>query len=134
MRKALYGGLLGLLIVGVVLLFFSWLGGIFSFRLVPPRIESYEFTPQGALMHFQCLLTGAIAGGATYYTGRRGLGVVLSIGVGYGLGSFFVDQNDKTWETIGAIAMLPLVFAGVLSSLAFAVVRIQEIITVEKET
>ena len=37
---------------GAVMLFFSWVGGIISFRLVPPSIESFEFTPQVALMFF----------------------------------------------------------------------------------
>ena len=74
MKKALSGGLLGLFIGGAVMLFFSWVEGKISFRLVPPRIESLEFTPQVALMLFQCLLTGAIAGGATYLHWALGAG------------------------------------------------------------
>jgi hypothetical protein len=135
MKKALSGGLIGLLIGGAVMLFFSWVGGIFSFHLVPPRIESFEFTPQVALMLFQCLLTGAIAGGIAYYTGRWRLAIVVSILVGYGLGYIFVDQNDQPWETIGALSMLlPLVFAGVLSSLVCVLVRMQGTSTAEIKT
>jgi hypothetical protein len=134
MKKALFGGLMGSFFGGAVMLFFSWVGGIISFRLVPPSIESFEFTPQVALMFFQCLLTGAVAGSIAYYTGRWGLGVVVSIVVGYGLGFFFVDQNDQPWRTIGALSMLlPMVFAGVLSSLACALVRMQGINSAEKE-
>lgn len=134
MKKVLSGGLIGLFFGGAVMLFFSWVEGIISFRLVPLRIESFEFTPQVALMLFQCLLTGVIAGGCAYYSGRWGLAVVVSLVVGYGLGFFFVEQNDQPWGTIGALAMLPpLVFAGVLSSLAGAVMRMQEIISAKKK-
>jgi len=124
MKKALLGGLLGLLIGGAVMLFFSWVEGIISFRLVPPRIEILEFTPRVALMLFQCLLTGAMTGGATYFTGRWEAGAVAGIVVGYGLGFFFMGRDDPPWGTIGALAMLlPVVFVGVLSSLAAAVLR-----------
>lgn len=133
MNKALSGTLQGLLIGGVVMLYFSWVYRIISFRLVPPGIESFEFTPQVALMLFQCLVTGAIAGGATYLTGRWGRGVAASIIVGFGLGFFFVDKGDQPWGTIGALAMLlPVVFVGVLSRLAAAVLRIRDRISVEK--
>lgn len=47
------------------MLSFGWVEGVISLRLVPPRIESFEFTPQVALMLIQCLLTGAIAGSVT---------------------------------------------------------------------
>jgi len=133
MKKALSGGLLGLFFGGAVMLFFSWVEGIISFRLAPPRIESLEFTPQVALVLFQCLLTGAIAGGATYLTGRWGLGAAAGIVVGYGLGFFFVGQGDQPWGTISALAMLlPVVFVGLLSSLASVVVRMRESVSAEK--
>jgi hypothetical protein len=70
MKKAFSGGLLGLLIGAIVMLFFSWVYGIFYLRLDPPRIEGFEFTPQVAVMLSQCLLTGVIAGGTAYHTGR----------------------------------------------------------------
>lgn len=134
MKKALSGGLLGLFIGGAVMLFFSWISGIISFGLIPPRIESLEFTPQVALMLFQCLLTGAIAGGATYLTGRWGLGVVSGIVVGYGLGFFFVGQDDQPWETIRALGMLlPVVFVGVLSGLAAAALSMRDSVSVGKK-
>ena len=124
MKKALPGGLLGLFIGGVVMLFFSWVSGIFSFRLLPPRVENLEFTPQVALMLFQCLLTGAIAGGAALATRRRALGILAGIIVGYGLGFLLMRQDDPPWGTIGALAMLlPLVFAGVVSGLAATVLK-----------
>lgn len=126
MKKTLSGGLLGLLIGGVVMLFFSYVEGIISFGLIPPRIESLEFTPQVALMLSQCLLTGAIAGGVTVPTGRWGLGAAAGIVVGYGLGFFFVDQGDQPWGTIAALAMLlPVAFAGLLSGLAPVVLRMR---------
>ncbi len=135
MKKALFGGLLGFFIGGVVMLFFSWVDGILYFRLLPPRIESFEFTPQVALMLFQCLLTGAIAGGATYLTGRWGLGVVSGIVVGYGLGFLFMGQDDQPWETIVALGMLlPVASVGVLSSLAAAVLRMQNSVSAVKKT
>jgi hypothetical protein len=119
MKKALSGGLLGLFIGGAIMLYFSWIEGNLSLRLLPPRIESLEFTPQVALMLFQCLLTGAIAGGASYLTGRWGLGMVSGIVIGYGLGFLFVGQDDQPWETIRALGiLLPVVFVGVSSSLA----------------
>ena len=133
MKKVLSGTFLGLLIGSAVMLYFSWVNGIISFRLVPPGIESFEFTPQVALMLFQCLLTGAIAGGATYLTRRWGPGVTASIAVGFGLGFFFVDKGDQPWGTIGALAMLlPVVFVAILSSLATAVLRMRNRISVEK--
>lgn len=126
MKKALSGTLLGLPIGAAVMLYFSWVNRIISFRLVPPGIESFEFTPQVALMLFQCLLTGAIAGGATYLTGRWVMGVAESIVVGFGLGFFFIDKGDQPWGTIGALAMLmPVAFVGVLSSLAAAALRMR---------
>lgn len=135
MKKVLLGGLIGLFFGGAVMLFYSWVEGIISFRPAPLRIESFEFSTQLALMFFQCLLTGAVAGSLAYYTGRWGLGVVVSIVVGYGLGFFFLDQNDQPWGTIGALSMLlPLVFAGVLSGLACALVRMQGINSAEIET
>lgn len=121
MKKALFGALLGLFIGGAVMLYFGWVSAIISFRLVPPRIESFEFTPQVALMLFQGLLAGAIAGGAPNLTGRWGLGIVSAIVAGFGLGFFFVGQDDQPWETIGALGMLlPVAFAAVLSGLAAA--------------
>jgi hypothetical protein len=132
MNKVLSGTLMGLFIGSAVMLFYSWVEGIISFRLVPPGIESFEFTPQVALLLFQCLLTGAIAGGTTYMTGRWGPGVVASIVVGFGLGFFFVDKGDQPWGTIGALAMLlPVVFVGVLSSLAAVALRMRNRISVE---
>ena len=132
MKKALLGGLLGLLIGGAVMLFFSWVEGIFSFRLVPPRIESYEFSAQVALMLLQCLLAGAIAGGATSFSGRWAAGVVVGIVVGFGLGFLFVGQDDQPWGTIGALGMLlPVVFAGVLSGLAAAAVSMRYRVSAE---
>jgi hypothetical protein len=134
MKKALSGGLLGLFIGGAVMLFFAWVDGIISFRLIPLRIESSEFTPQVALMLFQCLLTGAIAGGITYLSGHWGLGAIAGVVVGYGLGFILVGQYDHPWGTIGALAMLvPLVFVGVLSSLISVVVRTEDSISTEKE-
>jgi hypothetical protein len=134
MKKVLSGTLLGLLIGGAVMLYFSWVNRIISFRLVPPGIESFEFTSQVALMLFQCLLTGAIAGGVTYPTGHWGPGIAASIVVGIGLGFVFVDKGDQPWGTIGALAMLlPVVFVGVLSSLAVAVLRMRSRISVEKK-
>jgi hypothetical protein len=134
MKKALSGGLLGLFIGGAVMLFFAWVDGIISFRLIPLRIESSEFTPQVALMLFQCLLTGAITGSITYLTGHWGLGAAAGIVVGYGLGFILVGQYDQPWGTIGALAMLlPLVFIGVLSSLISVVVRTGASISTEKE-
>ena len=133
MKKALPGTLLGLLVGGATMLYFSWVNRIISFRMVPPGIEGFEFTPQVALMLFQCLLTGAIAGGAIYSTGRWGPGIAASIGIGIGLGFFFVDKSDQPWGTIGALAMLlPVVFVGVLSSLAAGVLRMWSRISVEK--
>ena len=133
MKKVLPGTLLGLLLGGVVMVYFSWVYGIVSFRLVPFGIESFEFSSTVALMLCQCLLTGAIAGGATYPTGRLGLGVAASIAVGIGLGFFFVDKSDQPWGTIGALAMLlPVLFVGVLSSLAAAVLSRRNRISVEK--
>ena len=132
MKNALSGGLLGLFIGGAVMLFFSWVEGIISFRLLPSRIESLEFTPQVALMLLQCLLTGVIAGGVAYLTGRSGLGAAAGIVVGYGLGFFFVGQDDQPWGTIGTLAMLlPVVFVGVLSSLSSAVVRMRDSVSAE---
>jgi len=133
MKKALSGTLLGLLMGGAVMFYFSWVYGTIYFRSVPPWIESFEFTPQVALMLFQCLLTGAIAGGITYPTGRWGPGIAVSIVVGIGLGFFFVDKGDQPWGTIAALAtLLPVMFAGVLSSMAAAVLRIRSRITAEK--
>jgi heme/copper-type cytochrome/quinol oxidase subunit 3 len=133
MKKAFSSGLLGLFIGSAVMLFFSWVEGIISFRLVPPRIESPEFTPQMALMLFQCLLTSAIAGSASYYTGRWGSGSVAGIIVGFGLGFFFLRQDDQPWGTIGALGMLlPLVFVGVLSGLGVAAVKMRDSISAEK--
>ena len=93
MKKVLSGTLLGLLMGGAVMFCFSWVYGTIYFRLVPPKIESFEFTPQIALMLFQCLLTGAIAGGVTYPTGRWGPGIAMSIVVGFGLGLFFASST-----------------------------------------
>jgi hypothetical protein len=121
MKKALYGGLLGLFIGGAVMLFFSWVEGIISFHLVPPGIEKVEITPQTAVMLFQCLLTGTITGGITYLTGHWGLGAAFGIVTGYGLGFFFMSQNDQPWEMIRALGMLlPVLLVGVLSSLTAA--------------
>ena len=133
MKKALSGGLLGLFIGGAVILFFSWVEGIISFRLVPPSIGPIEFTPQAALMLFQCLLAGAVAGGATYLTGLWVPGAAAGIVVGYGLGFLYVGQNDQPWETISALAMLlPVMWVGVLSSLASAVVRTRDSLPAQK--
>jgi hypothetical protein len=133
MKKAFAGALLGLFIGGAVMLYFSWVNGIISFRLVPPGIESFEFTSQAALVLFQCLLTGAIAGSVTYVTGHWGLGVIAAIVVGYGLGFFYVGQDVPPWGTIGTLAMLlPVVFVAVLSSLAAAVLRTRDRVSVEK--
>jgi hypothetical protein len=134
MKRVFFGTLPGLLIGSAVLLYFSWVSGISFFRLVPPGIESSEFTPQVAVMLCQCLLTGAIAGGATYSTGRWGPAVVGSIVVGFGLGFFFVDQSDQPWGTIDALAMfLPVVFVGVFSGLAAALLRRRHRIHIAKE-
>ena len=133
MKNALSGTLLGLLMGGAVMFYFSWVYGTIYFRSVPPWIESFEFTPQVALMFFQCFLTGAIAGSVTFSTGRWGPGTAVSIFVGFGLGFFFVDKGDQPWGTITALAtLLPVMFAGVLSSVAAAILRIRSRITVEK--
>lgn len=127
MKKAFFGGLLGLVIGGVVMLFFSWVEGILTFRLDPPGIAGLEFTPQAALMLFQCLLTGTIAGGASSLTGRWGLGAAAGMVIGFGLGFFFVRQDDLPWGMMVALAMaLPVLFVGVLSSLAAAAARMRQ--------
>lgn len=122
MKKALFGALLGLFIGGAVWLYFSWVNLSLTFRLVPPRIVNFEFYPQMAVTLFQCLVSGVIAGSATYYSGRCWLGVFAAIIVAFGLGFLFVGLDDQPWGMIGAMAMLlPLVFVGVLSRLAAAV-------------
>ena len=134
MKKVFFGTVPGLMIGSAVMIYFSWVSGLSFFRLIPPGIESSEFTPQVAVMLCQCLLTGAIAGGATYPSGRWGPAAVTSIVVGFGLGFFLVDKSDQPWGTINALAMLlPVVFVGVFSGLAAALLRRQHSIHTENE-